>query len=89
MEKDRRRQKELHCVIVDLNKQYDRLPWEELWYCLSMVQEMYEDCVTVVWCAAGVKGGFTLGVELHQESTLSPCLQDFFFHDGWIATKSW
>lgn len=36
----------------------------------------------VVWCAAGVKGGFTLGVELHQESALSPCLQDFFFRDG-------
>ena len=34
MEKYREGQRELHCVFVDLEKDYDRVPWEELWYCM-------------------------------------------------------
>ena len=43
MEKYKEGQRELYCVFVDLEKTYDRVPWEELWYCMkkSGLQEKY------------------------------------------------
>ncbi|KAJ8349299.1 hypothetical protein SKAU_G00244290 [Synaphobranchus kaupii] len=84
MEKYREGQKELHCVFVDLEKAYDRVPREEVWYCMRKsgvaekyvrsMQDMYEDSVTVVRCAVGVTEAFKVGVGLHQGSALSPFL---------------
>ncbi|XP_078802158.1 uncharacterized protein LOC144991892 [Oryzias latipes] len=84
MEKYREGQKELHCVFVDLEKAYDRVPREELWYCMRssgvaekyvrVVQDMYERSMTVVRCAVGQTEEFKVEVGLHQGSALSPFL---------------
>ncbi|KAK3528583.1 hypothetical protein QTP70_003755 [Hemibagrus guttatus] len=84
MEKYRDGQRELHCVFVDLEKAYDRVPKEELWYCMRksgvaekyvrVVQDMYERSRTVVRCAVGQTEEFNVEVGLHQGSALSPFL---------------
>ena len=84
MEKYREGQKELHCVFVDLEKAYDKVPREEVWYCMRksglaekyvrIVQDMYDDSTTAVGCAVGVTEGFEVKVGLRRGSALSPCL---------------
>ncbi|MBN3293374.1 LORF2 protein, partial [Polypterus senegalus] len=84
MEKFREGQKELHCVFVDLEEAYDRVPREELWYFMRklgvsekyvrVVQDMEEGSMTVVRSAVGVKDAFKMEVGLHLDSALSPFL---------------
>ncbi|KAK3565332.1 hypothetical protein QTP86_006197 [Hemibagrus guttatus] len=67
-----------------LEKAYDRVPREELWYCMRksgvaekyvrVVQDMYERSRTVVRCAVGQTEEFNVKVGLHQGSALSPFL---------------
>ncbi|KAK3545176.1 hypothetical protein QTP70_001775 [Hemibagrus guttatus] len=68
----------------DLEKAYDRVPREELWYCMRksgvaekyvrVVQDMYERSRTVVRCAVGQTEEFKVEVGLHLGSALSPFL---------------
>ena len=87
LEKFREGQSELHCVFVDLEKAYDRVPREEMWFCLrtsgvtecyvNAVQDMYDGCLTAVKSAVGVTEYFKyfkVEVGLHQGSALSPFL---------------
>ena len=77
-EKYREGQRELHCVYVDLEKAYDRVSREELWYCMRksgivkkyvrLVQDMHEGSETVVRCATVTTESFKVKVELHQGS---------------------
>ena len=75
MKKYREGQRELHCVFVDLEKAYNRVPQEELWYCMRkskiqqkyvrLVQDMYKESETVVRCAVGTTESFKVEVGLH------------------------
>ncbi|KAK3573350.1 hypothetical protein QTP86_024040, partial [Hemibagrus guttatus] len=71
-------------VEIYLEKAYDRVPREELWYCMRksgvaekyvrVVQDMYERSRTVVRCAVGQTEEFKVEVGLHQGSAPSPFL---------------
>ncbi|KAK3571420.1 hypothetical protein QTP86_012057 [Hemibagrus guttatus] len=71
-------------VLENLEKAYDRVPREELWYCMRksgvaekyvrVVQGMYERSRTMVRCAVGQTEEFKVEVGLHQGSALSPFL---------------
>ncbi|KAK3528880.1 hypothetical protein QTP70_011755 [Hemibagrus guttatus] len=68
-------------VLENLEKAYDRVPREELWYCMRksgvaekyvrVVQDMYERSRTVVRCAVGQTEEFNVEVGLHQGLALS------------------
>ena len=84
MEKYRESQRKLHCVFVDLEKAYDKIPREELWYCMrksgivekyvQLVQDMYEESETVVRCAVGTIESCKVKVVLYRGLALSPFL---------------
>ena len=69
---------------MDLEKAYNRVAREELWYCMKkseivekyvqLVQNMYEGSETVVRCAMETTESFKVKVGLHQGSALSPFL---------------
>ena len=86
IEKHREIQKALHLVFIDLEKAYDRVPWQEVWRCLReqgvpekyvrLVKDTYEDARTQVKTSIGLTGKITARVGLHQGSSLSPYLFD-------------
>ena len=71
-------------VFVDLEKAYDQVPRELIWWCLrkkgvpegyvTIIQDMYNDCETLVSTRTGDTEYFHVGVGLHQGSALSPLL---------------
>ena len=76
----------LRCVFVDLEKAYDRVPREELWYCMrklgivkkyvQLVQDMYEGSETVVRCAVRTTESFKAKLNCTRDQRkFSSCLQ--------------
>ena len=83
-ERYREVQQDLHCVFIDLDKAYDRVPSEELYWCMRdkgvpekctrLAKDMYHQCETVVRCAAGTSELFAVEVGLLQGSAFGPLL---------------
>ena len=84
IEKHREGQENLHCVFIDLEKAYDRVPRDEVWNCLrikgvsekyvKLIQDMYQDSKAQVRCSNGLSEQFEVKVGVHQGSALSPLL---------------
>ena len=84
LEKFREGQETLHCVFIDLEKAFDRVPRAEVWNCLRLrnvpeklirvVQDMCWGTTTQIRTTAGLSEAFNVTVGVHQGSAVSPFL---------------
>ncbi|EXC31207.1 DNA ligase 4 [Morus notabilis] len=82
MERYREVKTDLHIVFIDLEKAYDRVPREVLWWVLEkrgvrvryikVIKDMYDGVVTSVRTVGGYTTEFPIRIGLHQRSALSP-----------------
>ena len=76
--------KPLYMAFVDLEKAFDRVPWDVIWWAtrklgidewlMHLVQSMYKDVRSRVRVGNGYSEEFGVGVGLHKGSVLSPLL---------------
>ncbi|CAL5326839.1 unnamed protein product [Camellia sinensis] len=84
IEKYKEKKRDIHMVFIDLEKAYDRVPRDIIWWALEkkgvtkgyidVIRDMYEGVVTNIRSPAGETNEFPITVGLHQGSTLSPYL---------------
>jgi hypothetical protein len=78
--------KDLHIVFIDLEKEYDKIWRNILWWALekhkvlakytTLIKNMYDNIVTSVRTSDGDTDDFPFKIELHQGSALSPYFFD-------------
>jgi hypothetical protein len=86
MERYKEQKKDLHMVFIDLEKAYDKIPRNVLWWALekhkvpakyiTLIKDMYDNVVTSVRTSAGDTDDFPIKIRLHQGLALSPYLFD-------------
>jgi hypothetical protein len=84
MERCREQKKDLHMVLIDLEKDYDKVPRNVMWWSLqkhkvstkyiTLIKDMYDNVVTSVRTSDGDTNDFPINIALHQGSALSPYL---------------
>ena len=83
-EKFLEKKKELWMAFIDLEKAFDRVPREVVWWALrkrgvdewliNVIKSMYEGATTTVKFKEGESAEFEVKVGVHQGSVLSPLL---------------
>ena len=84
MERYREQKKDLHMVFIDLEKAYDKIPRNVMWWALekhkvpakyiTLIKDMYDNVVTSVRTSDVDTDDFSIKIGLHQGSALSPYL---------------
>jgi hypothetical protein len=84
IERCREQKKDLHMVFTDLEKAYDKVPRNVMWWALqkhkvstkyiTLIKDMYDNVVTSVRTSDGDTDDFRINIGLHQGSALSPYL---------------
>ncbi len=84
MERYREEKIGLHMVFIDLEKAYDRVPRDLIWWILNkkgvtsryihVIKDMYDGAMMIVRITAGESREFPITLGLHQGLALSPYL---------------
>jgi hypothetical protein len=84
MERCREQKKDLHMIFIDLEKAYDKVPRNVIWWTLqkhkisskyiTLIKDMYDNVVISVRTSDRDTNDFSINIGLHQGSALSPYL---------------
>jgi hypothetical protein len=84
MERCREQKKDLRMVFIDLEKAYDKVTRNVMWWALqkhkasakyiTLIKDMYDNVVTCVRTSDGDTNDFPINIELYQGLALSPYL---------------
>jgi hypothetical protein len=81
MERHKEQKKDLHMVFIDLEKAYDKIPRNLMWWTLdknkvptkyvALIKDMYDKIMTSVRTTYGDTNVFLINIGLHQGLALS------------------